>query len=159
MDIKDMKKPHFVYMMRGVGTTFFKIGMSQDYTRRKRQYSLPFDLEVIKWFQASDYWEALDLEKRIQQLYRNHRCRGEWFTRLSPEFFISDLEWLSLKEYTRAEAEYLGRGEKYSPPGKRPKFKKVVVRRDTNREDRAVLQTLKEEGLEAAMKLRKELHG
>jgi T5orf172 domain len=151
MTILDMKKPHYVYLMGGVGTKFFKIGMSKDVKQRKRQYSLPFELKVSKCFLARD---ALDLEKRIQALYHDHRCRGEWFADLSPEHFISDIEWLAMKDYVRAEKEYYSRNPKRR---KRNKKQKIVVSRKTSYSDRTVLETLRQEGLRAAQSLRKEI--
>ena len=154
MNIANMKKPHYVYLLRGEGTDYFKIGMARDVTRRKRHYSVPFELVVVKSFQARDYWDALDLEKRIQRLYRNHRCRGEWFRGLAPEHFIDDIEWLAMKDYERAEKEYLSRGESYSDKPK--EIPEVVSKKDTSYQDRVVLETLREEGIEAAIALRKE---
>jgi len=154
MDIRGMKQQHYVYLAQGAGTRYFKIGMARSVSRRMRQYSLPFDLVVISSFQAKDYWQALDLEKRIQKLYRNRRCRGEWFLDLSPEYFISDIEWLAMAEYQRAEKEYLKRGESYS---KKPEgVPEVVPSKDTTYQDVVILETLRSEGIEAAMKLREE---
>jgi hypothetical protein len=154
MNIADMKKPHFVYLMQGEGTDYFKIGMSIDATRRKRGYSVPFRMIIVKVFQARDYWDALDLEKRVQRLYRNRRCHGEWFRGLNPTHFIDDLEWFAMKDYDRAEKEYLSRGESYKD--KPREIPEVVPKKDTPYQDRLILETLREEGLDAALALRKE---
>ncbi len=155
MNIRLMKQPHYVYLLQGVGNDYFKIGMSRNVTRRKRQYSVPFDMVIAKWFQAKDYWAALDLEKRIQKLYRNRRCRGEWFQGLKPEFFVSDLEWLAMGEYERAEKEYLKRGESFKE--KPEDLPEVIPSKETSYRDKIVLEILRNEGLAAAKALRKEL--
>jgi hypothetical protein len=153
-------QPHYVYLLHGVGTTSFKIGMSVDSDRRARQLSLPFETEVLCKFMLPNRDEARLVEKGLHRLYRDRKILREWFRDVDEKFFVADAEWIAMRRFDRAERGYLertgvvrtlpGRPKKKSPAEKAPRI-------PAERCDEIVLETLREEGIEAALALRKEL--
>jgi hypothetical protein len=66
-------KPIKTYLIKEEGTSFYKIGMSNNPNRREKtlQRERP-NISVIK------IWDK-NIEKRLHSDYKDYRVRGEWF--------------------------------------------------------------------------------
>ena len=75
--------PTFVYIIKVIGTSFYKIGISIN--PKKRLYSLqtanPHKLILVKKYKFQSKFEAISVEKEIHTYLKKHKCLGgkEWF--------------------------------------------------------------------------------
>jgi DNA-directed RNA polymerase subunit RPC12/RpoP len=67
----------FVYLILA-GGIYYKIGCAKNLARRAYYFELelPFDFEIIHFFQADNMYEA---EKRLHLQFASKRIKGEWF--------------------------------------------------------------------------------
>jgi hypothetical protein len=71
-------EPGNVYLLNGVGTNYFKIGKTNNPSRRFKEIGtkLPFEVEAIHVWPT--YFMSL-AEKQIHQHHKEERLNGEWF--------------------------------------------------------------------------------
>ncbi|HHF3209279.1 TPA: GIY-YIG nuclease family protein [Vibrio diabolicus] len=108
--IVDNKAPRYLYVLRCSGTSFFKIGISNDIDKRMRelQTGCPFKLKLVcstePEFEDMYAREILFLEKFFHKNYAEFHVHGEWFE-LSYEhiadivFFLEDVHQLDVIGY------------------------------------------------------------
>ena len=71
----------FVYLINAVGTTFYKIGMSNSDLKSRigsMQCGCPFKMIVIKTIRINEK-NTRSIERKIQNKFITHRVHGEWF--------------------------------------------------------------------------------
>jgi hypothetical protein len=157
MTEKDYYKPHTVYLIADKARRFYKIGLALNVEKRMRSFSLPFEVFLVSRLTLPHRGLALKTERGLHKLYRALRLRREWFRDIDEANFVFDAEYIAAGAYSLAEAEYKKRGGLSANPRKKKVSPLVKRSQDTRRRDQVVLQTLREQGIEAAMNLRKEL--
>jgi hypothetical protein len=72
------EKAGFVYLLHGVGTSFYKIGHTNSLDRRIKQISpkLPFPLDLVHWIETDDRYFV---ESFFHEKFAEKRKEGEWF--------------------------------------------------------------------------------
>lgn len=80
--------PGYVYLIHGVGTPWYKIGLTTNPQIRLKQLGTqgPFKLEILRSFSVDD---MCSVEELLHAYFANKRANGEWFC-LSPP----DVDWL-----------------------------------------------------------------
>lgn len=75
--------PGYVYLIHGIGTSWYKIGVSLDTKVRLKQLGTqgPFKIELIHQLKVDD---MVAVESYFHRLFNGKRAEGEWFT-LSPD--------------------------------------------------------------------------
>lgn len=70
-----------VYFVRAGNKGAIKIGVARDVKKRlaTMQTGNPFELKVIALIPCSGVQQAFDTERRIHNLFKAKRIRGEWF--------------------------------------------------------------------------------
>lgn len=70
-----------VYFVRAGNKGAIKIGVARDVQKRlaTMQTGNPFELKVIALIPCSGVQQAFDTERRIHNMFRSKRIRGEWF--------------------------------------------------------------------------------
>lgn len=79
-DVDEYLHGGFIYLLEGVGTGWYKIGLTTKAPdHRVGQYSpkLPFETRIIHTFHAD---EPADAERDLHDAYAAFRTNGEWFT-------------------------------------------------------------------------------
>jgi len=77
------EQPTFVYIIKAIGTSFYKIGISIN--PQKRLYALqtanPNKLMIVKKYKFQSKLEATAVEKEMHRHLKKHICLGgtEWF--------------------------------------------------------------------------------
>jgi hypothetical protein len=73
-----MSQPGYVYIIRGVGTAYIKVGKTTSLERRLRDlaHSVPFKIALLYAHLVHDMDRE---EQRLKALYAPFRTRGEWF--------------------------------------------------------------------------------
>lgn len=71
--------PGYVYLMHGIGTPWYKIGLSVDTRVRLKQLGTrsPFRIKLIHSIKTNDMSET---EAYFHRLFNHKRAHGEWFT-------------------------------------------------------------------------------
>lgn len=89
--VERQRKPGYLYLIKGLGTPWYKIGISKCLGSRVKQLGTkaPFEIEVIKAHQVSDMEQA---EVYWHNLFGDKRTGGEWFA-LSSEDTQEFIEW------------------------------------------------------------------
>lgn len=85
--------PGYVYLIRGVGTPWYKIGISIDTKVRLKQLGTqgPFKIELIHQLKVND---MIAVESHFHRLFNGKRAEGEWFT-LTPDDIALFVGWVS----------------------------------------------------------------
>lgn len=75
--------PGYVYLIHGIGTSWYKIGLSLNTKVRLKQLGTqgPFKNELIHQIKVDD---MVAVESHFHRLFDGKRAEGEWFT-LSPD--------------------------------------------------------------------------
>jgi Meiotically up-regulated gene 113 len=73
-----MSQPGYVYIIRGVGTAYIKVGKTTSLERRLRDlgHGVPFKIALLYAHLVHDMDRE---EQRLKALYAPFRTRGEWF--------------------------------------------------------------------------------
>ena len=71
--------PCYVYLVRAVGTTSFKIGVSSDSRKRVRDMQIGSPVKLILSRNDASV-NALEVERLIHKRLNEHRTHGEWFS-------------------------------------------------------------------------------
>lgn len=76
-----MKVKRFVYVLKEKGTTFYRIGSTHSYDYRKKilRQGNPRDLELLYIEEFDDPFVVMEIEKRIQKLYKEYHIKDSWF--------------------------------------------------------------------------------
>ena len=83
--------PGHVYLIHGVDTPWYKIGLSVNAKIRLKQLGTqgPFGLKLIRILPVDDMF---GVEAHFHQMFSDKRTHGEWFS-LSPEDVTTFCEW------------------------------------------------------------------
>jgi hypothetical protein len=71
-------KPGFIYLIRAIDTAYYKIGYTNNPSRRFSQISpkMPFKTKQMKVWRTN----CMDIaEKMLHEIYAEYRTNGEWF--------------------------------------------------------------------------------
>lgn len=68
----------YVYLMWGAGTGLYKIGISDQPERRRRQLANASGLDV-RIVSVWEVWNARETERVLHRYFRDVRREGEWF--------------------------------------------------------------------------------
>ena len=83
--------PGFVYLLHGLNTGWYKIGLSVNARRRTKQIGArsPFEIELVHKLAVDDMHRV---EAHFHALFAAQRVNGEWFT-LSPDDVAAFAAW------------------------------------------------------------------
>lgn len=86
---KSIPKSGHIYLIRGVGTRYCKIGLAANLGRRLDQLDvlMPFKIEVLHTFPSEDLHRD---ERVLHARFSNKRVEGEWFV-----LDDDDVAWIS----------------------------------------------------------------
>ncbi len=81
----------YVYLLHGVGTPWYKIGVSVDPKIRLKQLGTqgPFKIEPVHQLKVDD---MINVESHFHNLFADKRAQGEWFT-LSANDVATFVSW------------------------------------------------------------------
>ena len=82
------REPGYIYVLRAVGTNYYKIGKSIEPDRRILEIApkMPFDVRFA-WVIRTEFMSLAEI--RLHELYADNRANGEWFLfndEISPSF-------------------------------------------------------------------------
>lgn len=72
------REPGYIYVLKAVGTNYYKIGKSIEPDRRILEIApkMPFDVRFA-WVIRTEFMSLA--ESRLHDIYEDHRANGEWF--------------------------------------------------------------------------------
>ena len=81
MTIKKSESEHYVYIIRGLGTPYCKIGMTNNIEKRMRAIKTyyPSDIELECLVSCKNRDSAFEMERLIHSHLKDCRSNGEWF--------------------------------------------------------------------------------
>lgn len=96
-----MRFGHKVYILRTLGTNYYKIGRTKNFPARlsELQTGTPFTLEVVGIYEVGD---AFYVETYLHHKLKSYRTRGEWF-----EFTEDNI--ITLKDLLSAQGAVLSK--------------------------------------------------